>query len=193
MSLEFLSISQLSEVTGKDRRTISKRLANLQSQVGPKNAQLYKASEAIELLLTPENAKGLERKLQQAELDEKRARAEKVQIEVARMRGELVSLEDVAKVVEKEYSIIRAQVRAIPSKMAKPLSMTSDPNEVHNKLAEVIDECLKELTADEAYEQSLRDVESNRGPAIPMQTEDTQASTTVEPGGMGGSVSVPES
>ena len=42
-----LSINQLSELTGQDRRTIVKRLEDLQSQPGDKNALLYASTEAL--------------------------------------------------------------------------------------------------------------------------------------------------
>jgi hypothetical protein len=45
-----LSINQLSDLTGKDRRTISSRLKDLAYVDGEKGAYLYEASEALELI-----------------------------------------------------------------------------------------------------------------------------------------------
>ena len=45
-----LSINQLSEMTGKDRRTISTRLAKLDHEVGPKQAHLYDSALALALI-----------------------------------------------------------------------------------------------------------------------------------------------
>ena len=42
-----LSINQISELTGQDRRTIVKRLEDLPFQPGDKNACLYASTEAL--------------------------------------------------------------------------------------------------------------------------------------------------
>lgn len=42
-----LSISQLSALTGRDRRTVTARLVNLDFQEGPDNAHLYDSAEAL--------------------------------------------------------------------------------------------------------------------------------------------------
>lgn len=45
-----LSINQLSELTGKDRRTVKTRLGGLKSTEGPKSAQLYESKDALEAI-----------------------------------------------------------------------------------------------------------------------------------------------
>jgi hypothetical protein len=42
-----LSINQISELTGQDRRTITKQLDGLPFQAGDKNAYLYESTEAL--------------------------------------------------------------------------------------------------------------------------------------------------
>jgi len=44
------SINQLSELTGRDRRTITKQLEGLPSIDGPKGAYLYDSTEALPLI-----------------------------------------------------------------------------------------------------------------------------------------------
>lgn len=43
-----LSINQLSDLTGRDRRTVTKQLEALEHVPGPKGAHLYESSEALE-------------------------------------------------------------------------------------------------------------------------------------------------
>ena len=192
MSLRLLSISQLSEVTGKDRRTITKRLAGVEPHSTEGRAVIYSAPEAISLIMASDTVAGLDKKLLQAEVGLEIARQAKMEIEVGKLRGELVSVEDVAKAVEKEYSFVRAQFRSIPSKLAKPLSMVQEPNEVYKQLDEAINDCLAELTVDKKYEQSRQHLESARSAAEAESTVDVSSVPPVEPGGMGGPVQVSE-
>ncbi|SRR6266498_3633222 len=44
---KLLSINQLSDLTGRDRRTITKQLENLEFIAGEKSAHLYESSQAL--------------------------------------------------------------------------------------------------------------------------------------------------
>jgi hypothetical protein len=50
-----LSISQLSELTGRDRRTVAVKLADVQHTAGERGAMLYESSEALSLIYTVDN------------------------------------------------------------------------------------------------------------------------------------------
>ena len=50
-----LSISQLSDLTGRDRRTITKQLSGLTHTPGEGGAMLYKSSEALPLIYAVDN------------------------------------------------------------------------------------------------------------------------------------------
>lgn len=152
MSLRYLSISQLSEVTGKDRRTVTKRLALVAPHTTEGRAILYDAAEAIETIFVSDSVEGMDKKLLKAELGLEIARQAKAEIEVGKLRGELIPIGEVVRCVEKEYSFVRAQIRSLPSKLAKPLSMIADPVEVHSRLLEAVNECLAELVADVLFE-----------------------------------------
>ena len=53
-----LSINQISELTGQDRRTIVKQLDGLPFQPGDKNAYLYQSTEALPLVYAADNLEG---------------------------------------------------------------------------------------------------------------------------------------
>lgn len=57
-----VSINQLSELTDKDRRTITTRLKDLAHVDGAKGAYLYEASEALELIYCGDRKGDLEQK-----------------------------------------------------------------------------------------------------------------------------------
>lgn len=191
MSLRYLSISQLSEITGKDRRTVSKRLAAITPQSEAGRAILYDAPAAIEAIFLSDSVEGMDKKLLRVELAVEEERLQKLKIENGRSLAELVPVEQVAKAVEKEYSFVRAQVRSIPSKMAKPLSMVTDPNQVYTRLQEAVDECLTELTMDKKYADADRQLNSARD-AVGKESKDSTGSiATPESGRVGGSVQIP--
>ena len=50
-----LSVNQLSELTGRDRHGIPKRLENLRFTPGEKSAHLYESTEALPLIYAVDN------------------------------------------------------------------------------------------------------------------------------------------
>src|SRR5437773_3409505 len=49
------SVNQLSELTGRDRRTVKKQLEELHFVLGEKSAHLYESSEALPLIYRVDN------------------------------------------------------------------------------------------------------------------------------------------
>ncbi len=185
MKLRYLSINQLYEITGKDRRTIKKRLESLNPHSTDNRGEKYDAHAALELVYQPESTQGIDKKLQLEELRNQQQRNEKLELEIGEMRGRLVPIEDVAKAVEKEYTFVRTRFRTIPSKLAKPISMVTDPNQVQIRLQEAVDECLTELTADSKYEEDQRNLESARSETEEVSS-DHETAAEIEPSSVGG-------
>ena len=52
-----LSITQLSELTGRDRRTVAGKLADVPHTAGERGAMLYESSEALPLIYAVSGAK----------------------------------------------------------------------------------------------------------------------------------------
>lgn len=183
-----LNINQLMDLTGKSFRTIKKLLGPLEPVREDGKASYWDSREALKLLYPTHTSE-----LQQETLLLERARREKLDIEVGQMRGKLIPLEDIKKVVEREYGFVRAQVRQIPSKLAKPMSMISDPMEAFNRLSETVEETLTELTADKQYADLADQLRAVDGRVSVSETDGTEADSEAESGGVGGSVQVPES
>lgn len=149
--MKHLSVSQLSEVTGVDRRTIKERLVSMKPDVRGRS-HLYLAREAIPMILFPDGVddrKTIEKKIREEELRYESARADKTQLQVEKLRGELVPIEDVAKVVEREYAAVRAAFLAIPSKVSKELATQDSEIGIKRVLEDHINEALSELSADQ--------------------------------------------
>src|SRR6266481_7638451 len=84
-----LSINQLSELTGRDRRTITKQLEDLHFVDGEKGAHLYESSEALPLIYRVDNLEAARAKqaLSQAALNgvrEEDLRKQRIPIQIAR-------------------------------------------------------------------------------------------------------------
>jgi hypothetical protein len=106
----------------------------------------------------------------------------------------LIPLTEVVKAVEKEYSFVRARIRSMPSSMAQPLAILTEPRQVFERLTEAVVEWLSELTADSNYEQSRQQLESKSVVSTGENSESgTEADTEAESGGVGGHISISES
>lgn len=187
MSLRYLSMSQLAEVTNKDRRTVKDRLKDIEPHKIDGKAHIYDTHVAIPLILGigEVSAEQKNRKaLAEAELLHERTKAELAVLELERLKKEVVPIEEVAKVVASEYTNVRARILSIPSRCARDLSLESDPTKVKDRLDQEVIEALSELTADtifqenEHVEQSITTTEAN-------STEDTKATSETEPSSMG--------
>jgi len=111
------SISELSHLTGFDRRRIRAALCDLPASKGAKGALLYETIEALPLLyLQPGDGDTFD-------LTDERARlahhqANRAELEANLLAGSLIQIEAVADVVGEEYANARSRLLAIPSRAA---------------------------------------------------------------------------
>lgn len=157
MDLRYLNTSQLSRVTGKDRRTIKTKLEGIEPSMVEGKSNLYDAPSVIPIILGIETKEEQStfKQIQKETLRLEKARADKIELEVAKTRGEQVPISDVASIVEKEYSAVRSQLIAIPTKMCLELSTIEDPAIIQDRLQEAINECLTELSADNQFANNV--------------------------------------
>ena len=78
---------------------------------------------------------------------------EREALELAQMRGELIEIAEVARMVSDEYAAIRAKLLSLPSKLASPLAAESTVSGCQALLVQSIREALRELTADAGADQ----------------------------------------
>jgi hypothetical protein len=81
------SINELSQLTGRNPRTITNRVIDLQYQVGPKGAHLYESTEALPLIYAVDNLEAARaaQALSQASLNkikEENLRKERIPIQI---------------------------------------------------------------------------------------------------------------
>lgn len=141
------SISELSHLTGMDRRRITRLLADLPSQKGKKGARLYESTEALPMLyLAPGEHDTYDLTQERARLAHHQANKAAIEEEV--YRGEYARIEDVAELVGGEYSNVRVKLLAIPVKLAPRILGLDDPATARALLEDSITEALEELACD---------------------------------------------
>lgn len=92
--------------------------------------------------------------LNRATATEKYYKALKAKLDYEEAVGKLVSIESVSKIVEQEYSRVRARLLAIPSKLAPDVALIDDVSLCRSQIEAMITDALSELSADhEAAEQ----------------------------------------
>lgn len=146
-----LSMSQLAEITGFDRRTVKARLSGIKAQNGPKGALIYDSTVALPILYAQDAESDLERQILQENLRKERAEAEIREMKASSLRKELVPIEDVATVVEKEYAAVRAAMLALPSKVSQEIASMDDVLKIKILLEDNVNEALAELSADTRF------------------------------------------
>ena len=153
MSLAQLSISQLAEITGQDRKTIAKYLAQagLEPQMGLKGAKNFAAAEALRILLAISNVGTTEdvaQKQAEAKLRTTIAQADKAELDLAIRRNEYLPTDEIVQQVETQFSVVRARLTSIPNALAQQLALEEDPALVNSILTKAVDEALADLTVE---------------------------------------------
>lgn len=117
--LEYLSISQLYDLTGKDRATIAQRLKDIEPIMRKRDsAKTYEKTEALTLIFGSADAIG------ESLAKERRAKAEaeKAEILVSKLKGELVSVDSMKSAAsELVKTLYTRTVRVFPSVIAQKI------------------------------------------------------------------------
>ena len=164
------------EMTGKSFRTIKGKLAKVKPVREDGRAAHYDSKEALDAIYS--HATDLAKETLLLE----RAKREKAEIEVGKLRGELVPVTEVEKVMAKEYNTVRNRIRAMASTFAKPLSMVSDPIEIFARITKHTEEALAELSADTAYAEAAKAQEPMVNVPTPPDEAGERVSVTTESG-----------
>lgn len=145
------SLTQLEELTGVTFKTLKKRLKNVEPVRKVRNTLLYESRDAMPAIyqvdspdawnLNKERAKLAAAQAKKAERDIKRA-----DIEIAKLRGQLVNIQE----FEAEYSRIltafKDKVLAIPAKVCKVVTKCNEEPQNYKTLTDACYETLSELS-----------------------------------------------
>ena len=133
------TVSKMADLTGLDRRTITKRL----SGVAPDEDGRYESSVALKALYSPDALDGAQEK---AKLD--LARRELCEIRKAELQKTLIPAEIVQRHWEFMAGNVRAKLLNLPGRLAVEIG---DPDKsIETKAKRLVYEALKELAANGA-------------------------------------------
>lgn len=162
--LSRLSVNQLSELTGKDRRTLKKLLADIDPQE-ESGTLFYIPREALPVIYGISHA-GLSALGSAAEDSEDdgdgsmqdrldpirekalldRVRRQKIELEIAEERKKLIRIEKVEETWSKMAAAFRAKILALPKKCAPRVCATKETRQIEKILTQECHEALKELS-----------------------------------------------
>jgi len=140
-----VSFQDLTDLTGFTYRTVKKRLSNLKPEKEGKS-HIFNSEEALPLIYNkgkPDN--------EVLDLTKERARlakeqADRLELQNAESRGQLIPADLVAKTWAKETIAFKTKMRAIPSKVALKVVASDDLFEVQEILTVAIKEACDELS-----------------------------------------------
>jgi hypothetical protein len=105
-----LSISQLSELTGKDRRTITKKLEVLPRKEGEKGAHMYESGEALAKIYASDS-------LEAARAEQARSQAALNKVREENLRKQRIPIELVTSTLDQTLQSMAATLKAAKDKV----------------------------------------------------------------------------
>ena len=126
---------------------------------------LYYLPEVMAFMFGGDGEK-LDPSQEKARLDHTRRQI--VELQLAKLRGDLVEVGEVCDQVESEYVSVRQRLLAIPTKLANQLVPLDTPAEIQNLLMEACTEALEDLTF-EGTNPETKDLKT-KGPKAAAQT-----------------------
>ena len=133
-----VTINYLADITGKDRRTIQKRLTDLK----PVDEYSYSSKEALAAIYCPGTLDAVQ---ERAQLD--KARRELVELQKAEKIGELIPAEKVSEHWNRQAGNVRAKLLNLPGRLAATVP-SENPIEIEQAARVLVYEALQELSDD---------------------------------------------
>lgn len=146
-----ISISQLAELSGRDRRTVTDRLKNLTPIEEDGVAKLYEIRAAIRLCFdfNPEDDPGVEFAgtfqpiHEKAKLDFFKRQA--IELDVEERKRNLIPREEIANALAGVFGSLRSKLLGLPAKATQQISGL-DQKQTEALLRKIIDEALVDLS-----------------------------------------------
>jgi hypothetical protein len=107
-----------------------------------------------------------------------KARIKKLEVETQRLelrlqreRGELVPIEDVARIVEQQYAMVKAHLLALPNKLAPIVAGQTDIPTIDSLLTSYVTEALAELSIDAVITEEQADADQDNSDQQTVSSE----------------------
>ncbi len=142
MSLK--SVTEISEITGKDRRTIKKRLEKIQPIIEG-TSHLYETKDVLEIIFCGSSNNESSSNLIEEKTRLTKAQADKAELEAEALKGTLIHIDDVLKTWSTMIINFRARLLALPHNITHKLINKQEYYEIESILKNEIYEALTEL------------------------------------------------
>lgn len=140
-----VSLNYLSDLTGIDRRRVTKVLRDLPSQPGPHNSRTVDSAAALRVLFAGASEDGrLDPSQEKAALD--KVRRELVELDVARRRLELIPVDEVRQTWSEQILIAKGRLLSLPARVSAEMLRLKTQRDIERKLKDAVIEILEELS-----------------------------------------------
>lgn len=143
---EIVNKRELAKILGKSERALTewqKEGMPIASSGARGQANRYDTQKVIEWLI--KRASDQSSKMDAAKLRLTIAQAEKAELEVKEMHGELIAVDDMKMMWSNVLAAFRAKVLSIPSRLTPQLTHLNDPKKIDKIIKETLFEALNEL------------------------------------------------
>jgi phage terminase Nu1 subunit (DNA packaging protein) len=147
------TISGLSVELGVDRRTLAKRLADVTPVREDGKSQYYRMKDAVAAVYQSGDDTG---SYEQERTRLTKAQADKTELEVSVLRGDLIPAEIVDSVWGSMLGAFRARCLSIPTKAAHAILAVADLHEAETILKDHVHEALTELADYDATQYGVK-------------------------------------
>lgn len=140
-----VSVNYLADLTGKDRRTIGRRLGALVATPGPNRSNQYESQEALSALYGNDDDDGarLDPQQERARLDAERRH--ELELRNARAHGELLPREEVAAAWSEQIGIAKGRLLSLPARVSADVLRLKSQREIEAVLKGALIVILEEL------------------------------------------------
>lgn len=151
-----INIDKVADLCGSTRRTVLKRCIDVPKIKGSGREQLMESTVCLPVMFgsgMPSDKKTLE--TERTRLAS--AQANKTELEVEVIRGNLIPADQVEEVVNNMISSFRAKMLSLPTKAAPTIVAMADTAQVEASLKEYVYEALQELSEYDSEKYSTQD------------------------------------
>ena len=141
-----VSVNYLADITGKDRRTIGKRLSPLVATPGPNRSNQYESREVLPLLYGgTDDGERLDPQQERARLDAERRR--ELEMRNARAAGELLPFDEVSAAWSEQIAIAKGRFLSMPARVSADVLRLKSQRDIEGILKAALVVILEELAA----------------------------------------------
>lgn len=161
---EIVNKQRLQAILGKDHKTIlkwQKEGLPIEKEGKRGESTLFNTEKVIDWMV--KRASATDAELERARIRSINATAEKTELEVEEMKGNLIALDEMKGMWAKVLGAFRARVLSMPSRLTPQLAAVRDPKKIEKLLKDTCYEALTELSEYEPENNPKAKAGSKRG------------------------------